>query len=579
MERDLMVLARRTAVTMLSTVLVLGPGSPVCLAGRQDQGRGPSPHPKLSRALSEKARGEGAERVDVIVAFVSRPAEGEPSLASQMDGEKKQGYKRLSFEAMQVPARALEALANHPNVKFVSADEAVTSHSVAARETARVPGSSTVSSTTNTTYDGNGVAVAVLDSGVYSHGDYDATLLAQFDFVGAAAGVETGFSDTFGHGTHVAGMIGADGHYSTSEKYRGAAADGGIVSLRVLNELGVGSVSDVLQALDWILTTGKTTYGIRVANLSLGKGVDTALASDPLVQAVDAVWDAGVVVVVSAGNFGWTGHYTITSPGISRKVITVGSLTDNDTGSNFADDYVSTYSSRGPTLYDHVLKPDLVAPGNRVIATFAEISTLGTLLPGNILCGSNGSSNCNQRYLRLSGSSMATAVVSGAVARMLDKDGTLSPSTVKARLMKSARKIAGDPTVTGAGVLDVNAAMNLTGTLKSQTQALSPLIALSSDSTRVYVEDTSKLWGSSQWAAGYIWTNGSLWSNGYTSASGYVWSDASLWSNEYLWSNGSIWSNGFIWSNGSIWSNGFIWSNYVQPFSLGTEDSVTGTGN
>jgi hypothetical protein len=162
---------------------------------------------------------------------------------------------------------------------------------------------------------------------------------------------------------------------------------------------------------------------------------------------------------------------------------------------------------------------------------------------------------------------------------MLDKDGTLSPSTVKARLMKSARKIAGDPTVTGAGVLDVNAAMNLTGTLKSQTQALSPLIALSSDSTRVYVEDTSKLWGSSQWAAGYIWTNGSLWSNGYTSASGYVWSDASLWSNEYLWSNGSIWSNGFIWSNGSIWSNGFIWSNYVQPFSLGTEDSVTGTGN
>ena len=574
--RGLRTWANRTIVAMLSASVVIGPGSFAVAAPNRGQSQEPSGHPRLSRGLSEKARGGGAaERVDVIVTFVSRPQDGEPSLAPQVGGERKQRYEKLPFEAMQVPVRALEALANHPNVKFVSVDEAVISHSKSARETARVPGSSTVSSTANTSYKGSGVTVAVLDSGAYSHGDYYGTLLAQFDFVGAAAGMETGFHDGFGHGTHVAGMVGADGYYSYSMKYRGAATESGIVSLRVLNDQGAGTVSDVIQALDWILTTGKTRYGIRVANLSLGKGVETAQALDPLVQAVNAVWDAGVVVVVSAGNFGSSGHYTVTSPGNSRKVITVGSLTDNDTGSTVTDDFVSTYSSRGPTLYDHVLKPDLLAPGNRVISTFAEGSTIGSLLPANILCGFT--SSCNWRYLRLSGTSMSTAVVSGAVARMLNKNSTLSPATVKARLMKSARKITGDSTITGAGVLDVDAAMNMTGSITGQ--ALSPLIGLSSDKTRVYVENTSTLWGNSQWAAGHIWTNGSLWSNGYTSANGYIWSDASLWSNGYVWSNASLWSNGYIWSNGSLWSNGFIWSNYVQPFSLGAEDSVTGTEN
>jgi serine protease AprX len=530
---------------------------------------------KLSANLAKKARPDNDEMVSVIVSFVSQPGATEPSLAPQLGGQRRQGYERLPFEAMRLPARSLAALANHPKVKFVTADEAVFGLSVAARETARVPGSATVSGGTNTSYLGAGVSVAVLDSGVSQHGDYDGTLLGQFDFVGTASGASSPFQDGFGHGTHVAGMIGADGYNSTQSKYRGASTRGGIVSLRVLNSLGVGAVSDLLEALDWILTTGKSTYGIRVANLSLGTGVSTALAQDPLVQAVDAVWEAGVVVVVSAGNFGWSGHYTITSPGISRKVITVGSLTDNDTGTNFADDYVSTYSSRGPTLYDHVLKPDLVAPGNKVISTFAEGSTIGTLLPGNVMCGTIAN-NCSWRYLRLSGSSMATAVVSSAVARMLQKEPGLSPSTVKARLMKSARKIAGDPTVTGAGVLDVEAAMNLTGTIKNQYRALSPLMGLSADGTRVYVEDTSKLWGNSQWAAGYIWSNGSLWSSSYTAASGYIWSDASMWSNGYLWSNGSLWTSGYIWTNGYIWSNGFVWSNYVQPFWIGTQDPGTG---
>jgi serine protease AprX len=238
---------------------------------------------------------------------------------------------------------------------------------------------------------------------------------------------------------------------------------------------------------------------------------------------------------------------------------------------------VSTFSSRGPSLYDHILKPDLLAPGNKVVAPYAEYSKIGTLVPaGKVVCGSNYGTNCNQRYLELSGTSMAAAVTSGAVARMLAKQPSLSPATVKARLMKSARKMAGDPTVTGTGVLDVEGAMNATGVVSGQ--ALSPKLGISSDSSRVYVEDTADLWGP-DWAASTLWSNGTLWSEGYLSADGYLWADANLWSNAYLWSNASLWANGSLWANSNLWSNaylwanGILWSNFAQPFSVDGEDA------
>jgi serine protease AprX len=536
-----------------------------------------SRHPKLSPSLSDRVRdARPRAMVDVIVRFDRKPGAAERALAKQLGGEDRRGYRRLPFRVMRIPARKLEALADHASVKFVSTDGAIFSASPPARQTARIPGSTVTLNTPNKYYRGAGVVVAVVDSGVYEHGDYYNTLLGQFDFVNGAGGVQTPFSDPFGHGTHIAGMMGADGYHSASYKYQGAATRASIVSLRVLDDQGRGSVSNLIAAMDWILDVGIPTYGIRVANLSLGKGVDEPQALDPLVQAVDAVWDAGVAVVVSAGNYGQSGHYTITSPGNSRKVITVGSVTDNGSGKNFADDQVSTYSSSGPTLYDHVLKPDLLAPGNKVVSTFAEYSTIESLLPpGRVLCGQWGP-NCNERYLQLSGTSMAAAVVSGSVTRMLDKNSSLNPATIKARLMKTARKMDGDPTLTGAGVLDVDSAMNATGVVTGQ--ALSPLINLSADGTRVYVEDTAALWGGSQWAASTLWSNASLWSNGYLLADGYLWADAYLWangymwSNAYLWPNGALWSSSTLWSNAYLWANGILWSNFAEPFSTEGED-------
>ena len=135
--------------------------------------------------------------------------------------------------------------------------------------------------------------------------------------------------DPFGHGTHVAGVIGASGA-SSNGAYQGIAPYTPIHSLRVFDENGVGNVSDAIAALDWILANG-AKHGIGVVNLSLGKALEESNTTDPLVLAVEAVWDAGFVVVASAGNYGRDGNFTITSPGNSRKIITVGSLTDAGT--------------------------------------------------------------------------------------------------------------------------------------------------------------------------------------------------------------------------------------------------------
>jgi serine protease AprX len=208
-------------------------------------------------------------------------------------------------------------------------------------------------------------------------------------------------------------------------------------------------------------------------------------------------------------------------------------------------------------MHDHVLKPDLVAPGNRFIAATNADSRLRTAFPGRARsCGQS----CTTNYLELSGSSMAAAEVSGAALLMLTRDSTLSPATVKARLMRSARKMSNiDATALGAGVLNVNAALGQTGVVTGQ--ALSPLMKRSSSGSAIMVEDTAQLWGNSAWSAGYLWSDGYLWSNNYTQSNGYLWSDGYLWQNGYLWSNGYLWNNGYLWDNGYLWSNGYLWDN------------------
>jgi serine protease AprX len=396
-----------------------------------------------------------------------------------------------------------------------------------------------------------------LDSGVANHDDLSGSVI-QFSFLdgqfprpkvdGGNVESDEDLKDEFGHGTHIAGIIAGSGK-SSSGSFSGPASGASIISLQVLDADGYGQTSDVMAALEWLMKYGPY-LNIRVANLSLGKPITESNTTDPLVRAVDQVWSRGIVVAVAAGNFGREGYFSTTSPGNSRKVITVGSLTDNNTGDDFSDDYASTYSSKGPTAGDHVIKPDLVAPGNRLIAATPHESTLAKLLQGNkVDCTS---SNCDDNYLELSGTSMATGMVSAAAALMLHKDPSLTPATVKARLMRSARKLGESPIVAGAGLLDIDAAMNESGVVSGE--ALSPLMAFDPESGGTMIQDTATLWGDDIWGAGYLWTDGGV------NANGYLWTDSGVNANGFLWTDGGVNANGYLWTDGSVWANGYLWT-------------------
>lgn len=216
---------------------------------------------------------------------------------------------------------------------------------------------------------------------------------------------------------------------------------------------------------------------------------------------------AGLVVVCSAGNGGLSGFGSITSPGNSPRVITVGALTDWNT-SGYSDDRVSTYSSRGPTLGDRYAKPDLLAPGNRIVSLRVDGSTLDTLHPDRRVAADGGS----DLYFEMSGTSMAAAMVSGTAALMLDKDPGLSPDTVKARLMLSAAKVeVGHPFATGAGILDVPSALGETG---YATAAPSPKIFRDEPTGQIGVEKTAVLWSDAMlWSDSAVEGNTALWSD------------------------------------------------------------------
>jgi hypothetical protein len=180
---------------------------------------------------------------------------------------------------------------------------------------------------------------------------------------------------------------------------------------------------------------------------------------------------------------------------------------------------------------------------------------------------------CDYDYLELSGTSMAAAVVSGAVALMLSDDPTLNPPTIKARLMRSARKTSGDPTEVGTGVLDITAALKETGFV---TTAPSPKMGRSEDGAVIHVQDTALLWGDPAFGASYMWSDANLWSDSYMWSDGYMWSDANLWSDGYMWSDANLWSDGYMWSDSYMWSDACLWSDAVQDSDPLMSESVDG---
>lgn len=274
-------------------------------------------------------------------------------------------------------------------------------------------------------FTGKNVGVAILDTGCFLHEDFEHRVIAFADIVQKRPAPY----DENGHGSHICGIIGGDGHAS-SGLYHGVAPGCNLIPVKVLDRRGNGFASDVLAGLRFIRENRKR-LGIRIVNISVGSLSKKSMGENSaLVRGVNDAWDDGLVVVVAAGNMG-PRRGTITTPGISRKVITVGCSDDNKEV-NVMGNRMVDYSGRGPTG-SCICKPDVVAPGASVISC----------------------SNQAGKYTTKSGTSMATPLVSGAIALLLEKYPDMSNRDVKLRLRERCTDLGLPQNQQGWGLLDV----------------------------------------------------------------------------------------------------------------------------
>jgi serine protease AprX len=311
--------------------------------------------------------------------------------------------------------------------------------------------------------DGQGVTVAVVDSGVTDHMDLHTNASNPGQALDSSSrllqnlvfGDYTSPNDEYVHGTHVAGIIAGNGTASNG-KYKGIAPGVNLINVRVSNYMGMTYTSDLIDGLQWVYAN-KDVYNIRVVNLSINSTAPESYQVSPLDAAVEILWFNGVVVVVAAGNNGTAaGPSTVYPPANDPFVITVGALEDLGTVGT-TDDFVADFSAYNITE-DGFAKPDLVAPGRNLVSLLA-----GTNVEGYV---AQLKHRVNQYYFRMSGTSMAAPVVSGVAALLLQDEPGLNPDQVKYRLMTTANKswAAYDTAKAGAGVVNAFTAVNATTT-------------------------------------------------------------------------------------------------------------------
>lgn len=270
---------------------------------------------------------------------------------------------------------------------------------------------------------GKGITIAFLDTGICPHPDLQNRILAFRDFRNG----RTSPYDDSGHGTHVAGICCGNGKLSGG-RYTGIAPKAQIVAAKVLDGEGNGSREHVIESVRWILAN-RRKYHIRILNVSVGAVNKRDERDMALVSCMEEAWDAGIIVVVAAGNMGpETGSVTV--PGNSRKVITVGAY-DDCTFPN------GCYSGRGPTS-ECICKPEITAPGSSIRSCSGMYYHTG------------------QRYCMKSGTSMAAPVVSGAIALLLEQEPHLTNVEVKMRLKSCAKDMRMSKFRQGWGAVDIN---------------------------------------------------------------------------------------------------------------------------
>jgi serine protease AprX len=444
-------------------------------------------------------------------------------------------------------------------------------------------------------FTGKGVDVAVIDTGIAPvPGLATAGKIVNgpdLSFESQAPNLR--YLDTYGHGTHMAGIIAgraggavAGSYAGDSTNFLGMAPDARIVSVKVADAMGAADVSQIIAAIDWVVQN-KTTNGlnIRVLNLSFGTNTSHPYTIDPLCHAVEAAWRKGITVVAATGNAGFykaPGGPGLTSPARDPYVIAVGAADSMKTLST-SDDQVASFSSSGVGGAGGTKNPDLLAPGRSIISL---------AVPGSLIDQTYGASGAvTGGFLRGSGTSQAAAVTSGAAALVLQQHPTWTNTQVKALLTLTASKLkVGLQTdaAQGKGTLNLTSALGVTNVAAAQAATSSSgsgtlegargsnhLVdngVVLNGERDVFGDPVSTATLASKRSAGTAWTggtwNGRMWSG--SSFSGSNWT-ATTWSGR-MWS-GRMWSSE-VWS-GRMWS-GRMWSSGTWTGRMWSGDGWSG---
>jgi serine protease AprX len=377
---------------------------------------------------------------------------------------------------------------------------------------------------------GQGVGIALIDSGVTPVDGLTTPgkVIYGPDFSSEASNRSLRNLDTFGHGTHMAGIIaGLDSEVNTvsssdSTDFVGMAPNAHIISIKVANALGQTSVARVLAAINWVVQhQNDNGMNIQVLNLSYGTDANQPYTLDPLAYAAEQAWQSGIVVVVAAGNEG-NNSDGLEDPAMDPYVIAVGA-SDTEGTTSVGSHQPAVFTSQG----DGTRNPDLSAPGTHIVSLRD---------PGSFIDDTFGSAAMvDSRYFLGSGTSQAAAIVSGAAALLLSQRPSLTPDQVKALLVGNTHSMQGSTLLKGSGELNLSSVLN----------------APTPNTTQNFPTSTGGYRNGSSWGNGASWS-GASWSG--ASWSGASWSGAS-WSGA-SWS-GASWS-GASWS-GASWS-GSSWS-------------------
>jgi serine protease AprX len=331
---------------------------------------------------------------------------------------------------VECPAAALNRLAGHKKVKYIAADMDVKAQMKIASQVVHAD------DWHKKGIYGSGIGIALLDTGLYPHPDFTMSRNRIAAFMDIVNGRTSPYDDN-GHGTFVAGVAAGSG-YASSGVYRGIAPDASIVSVKVMDSQGSGKSSDVLSALQWVYENYKK-YNIKVVSLSLGSAASDFRRDDAMVKGAEALWTRGITVVVAAGNEG-PDPRTITVPGISPVLLTVGSSDDKRTV-QLSDDTIPNFSSRGPVM--NRIKPDVVAPGVNIVSVNADSG----YVPG-------GKQNrLTKNYTVMSGTSVSTPLVAGMAALLYQQHPGWSPDMIKHDIMNRAARLTGAVNSEGMGIV------------------------------------------------------------------------------------------------------------------------------